>query len=115
VTGSSGQLGSYLCELLIRKHEVVGFDIRLQPYAVLKQLSVTGDIREPKDVREALRGVDAVVHCAAQVSVEKSTEDPLTDASVNVLGTVNMVHESARAGVSKFVYVSSAAEVHTHR
>ncbi|HEX7392276.1 MAG TPA: NAD-dependent epimerase/dehydratase family protein [Thermoplasmata archaeon] len=109
VTGSSGQLGSYLCELLIRKHEVVGFDIRLQPYAVLKQLSVTGDIREPKDVREALRGVDAVVHCAAQVSVEKSTEDPLTDASVNVLGTVNMVHESARAGVSKFVYVSSAA------
>jgi UDP-glucose 4-epimerase len=109
VTGSSGQLGSYLSELLIRKHEVVGFDIRLQPYAVLKQLSVIGDIREPKDVREALRGVDAVVHCAAQVSVEKSTEDPLTDAGVNVLGTVNMVHESARAGVSKFVYVSSAA------
>lgn len=109
VTGSSGQLGSYLCELLMRKHQVVGLDVRMQPYAVLKQLSVVGDIREPKDVRDALRGVDAVVHCAAQVSVEKSTEDPLTDASVNVLGTVNMVHESAKAGVSKFVYVSSAA------
>lgn len=109
VTGSSGQLGSYLCELLMRRHEVVGLDIRLQPYAVLKQLSALGDIRQPEDVRRALRGVDAIVHSAAQVSVDKSIEDPITDASVNVLGTVNVLHESAKAGVRKFVYVSSAA------
>lgn len=109
VTGSSGQLGSYLCELLMRRHEAVGFDIRPQPYAVLKHLSFIGDIQRPGDVRKALGGVDAVVHSAAQVSVEKSVEDPLTDASVNVLGTVNVLHQSAMAGVRKFVYISSAA------
>lgn len=109
VTGSSGQLGSYLCELLMRRHEVVGLDIRPQPFAVLKPFSVQGDIRIPADVRNALREVEAVVHSAAQVSVDKSIEDPITDAGVNVLGTVNVLHESARAGVRKFVYVSSAA------
>jgi len=109
VTGSSGQLGSYLCELLMRRHEVVGLDIRAQPYAVLKSSSVLGDIQRPADVRHALGRVDAVVHCAAQVSVDLSVQDPLTDASVNVLGTVNVLHESAKAGVRKFVYVSSAA------
>lgn len=109
VTGSSGQLGSYLCELLMRRHEVVGLDIRPQTYAVLKPSSVVGDIRQPSDVRRALTGVDAVVHSAAQVSVEKSVEDPVTDAAVNVLGTVNVLHQSARAGVRKFIYVSSAA------
>lgn len=109
VTGSSGQLGSYLCELLMRKHDVVGFDVRNQPYAVLKPSSVVGDIRRPEDMRKALAGVDAVVHSAAQVSVDRSVEDPLTDAGVNVMGTVNALHESAKAGVRKFVYVSSAA------
>ncbi len=109
VTGSSGQLGSYLCELLMRRHEVVGLDIRAQPYAVLKPSSVLGDIQRPADVRSVLARVDAVVHCAAQVSVDMSVQDPLTDASVNVLGTVNVLHESAKAGVGKFVYVSSAA------
>ncbi len=109
VTGSSGQLGSYLCEMLMRRHEVVGFDIRTQPYAVLKQSSVVGDIQRPGDVRKALGGVDAVIHSAAQVSVDRSIQDPITDASVNVLGTVSVLHESAKAGVRKFVYISSAA------
>ena len=109
VTGSSGQIGSYVCENLMRGHAVVGFDIRDQPYDSLKKLSVKGDIREPENVRAVLKGVEAVVHCAAQVSVVKSTQDPLYDASANVLGTVNMLNESVNAGVSKFIYISSAA------
>ena len=50
-----------------------------------------------------------MVHCAAQVSVVRSLEDPVEDASTNVLGTLNMLHESELAEVGKFVYVSSAA------
>jgi len=109
VTGSSGQIGSYVCENLMRDHQVVGLDIRDQPYDSLKRFSVVGDIRDQGSVRNALKGVEAVVHCAAQVSVVKSTEDPLQDASTNVLGTVNMLTESVAAGVSKFIYISSAA------
>lgn len=109
VTGSSGQLGSYVCEALMPDNEVVGLDIRPQPYQNLKAISVQGDVTEPADVRSALKGTKAVIHCAAQVSVEKSTMDPLSDAKTNVLGTVNILNESALAGVSKFVFVSSAA------
>ena len=109
VTGSSGQLGSYVCEELMQGNEVVGLDIRPQPYPNLKAISIQGDVTSPEDVRAALKGVKAVIHCAAQVSVEKSTLDPLSDARTNVLGTVNMLNESSVAGVSKFLYVSSAA------
>jgi len=109
VTGSSGQLGSYVCEELMGDSEVLGLDIRPQPFTNLKASSIQGDITEPGDVRSALKGVKAVIHCAAQVSVEKSTQDPLSDARTNVLGTINMLHESSLAGVSKFIFVSSAA------
>lgn len=109
VTGSSGQLGSYVCEELMGDSEVLGLDIRPQPFTNLKASSIQGDITEPGDVRSALKGVKAVIHCAAQVSVEKSTQDPLSDARTNVLGTLNMLHESSLAGVSKFIFVSSAA------
>jgi UDP-glucose 4-epimerase len=109
VTGSSGQLGSYVSELLVPSHSVVGMDIRPQPLEPLRRISIVGDITEPQDVRRAMSGVDAVIHCAAQVSVEKSLEDPLSDARTNVLGTVTLLHEGVLAGVKRFIYVSSAA------
>ena len=109
VTGSSGQLGSYLCEILMEGHDVHGLDILAQPHPDLRKVSSTGDIRDPGDAKKSLKGVDAVVHCAAQVSVVKSQADPMSDAETNVLGTVNMLHQSEAAGVSKFVYISSAA------
>ncbi|MCJ7490409.1 MAG: NAD-dependent epimerase/dehydratase family protein [Thermoplasmata archaeon] len=107
VTGSSGQLGSYVCELLADKYEIIGMDIK--PGVVPGLKSLVGDIRRPGDVREALSGVDAVVHCAAQVSVERSLEDPVSDAETNVIGTINLLQECAARRVRRFVYVSSAA------
>jgi UDP-glucose 4-epimerase len=110
VTGSSGQLGSYTCEFLSAQgEEVVGLDIVPSLHESTKALTIVGDIRNQAEVSRAVKDVEAVVHCAAQVSVEKSTEDPMTDAQTNVLGTINLLHESARAGAKRFIYVSSAA------
>ena len=109
VTGSSGQLGSYICESMAGEYEVSGLDIAPSRHASTKDLTALGDIRDAGDASRAVSGVDVVVHCAAQVSVERSTEDPATDAHTNVLGTVNMLHASARSGVKRFVYISSAA------
>ena len=109
VTGSSGQLGSFMCELLKKRNDVLGMDILPQPYEQLKSISTIGDITEEAHVKRAVEGVHAVVHCAAQVSVERSTHDPLFDAWTNILGTVTMLNQAAMADVSKFVYVSSAA------
>ena len=107
VTGSSGQLGSYVCEEMYDDHQVLGMDLLLARVEGME--SILGDIRRRDDVREAVAGVDVVVHCAAQVSVERSMEDPVTDAETNVIGTINMLHEAVDAGVRRFVYVSSAA------
>lgn len=109
VTGSSGQLGSYVCESMAGEHEVSGLDIVPSDHSSTSELTVLGDIRNAADALRAVKGVDAVVHCAAQVSVERSTEDPVTDAETNVIGTVNLLHASARSGVKRFVYISSAA------
>ncbi|UCE92312.1 MAG: NAD-dependent epimerase/dehydratase family protein [Methanobacteriota archaeon] len=107
VTGSSGQLGSYVCEHMYDGHDVLGFDLLLGRVEGLE--SIIGDVRRRADVREAVAGVEVVVHCAAQVSVERSMVDPVTDAETNVIGTINMLHEAAEAGVRRFVYLSSAA------
>jgi UDP-glucose 4-epimerase len=104
ITGSSGLIGSYLFERLREKHEVFGLDLRRSPHT-----TITGDIRDYGLVEKVMGGVDAVIHCAAQVSVVKSIEDPLFDAENNVIGTLNLL-EAARKSrrLKRFIYVSSA-------
>ena len=102
VTGSSGQVGSYLIEGL-RDHEVTGLDLRPGPR------TVTGDVRDLDTVSELCAGADAVIHLAAQVSVERSLQDPLEDMNVNSTGTVNLLRAASEGGVELFLYVSTAA------
>ncbi|MET3576615.1 NAD-dependent epimerase/dehydratase family protein [Bhargavaea ullalensis] len=52
---------------------------------------------------------DAVIHCAAQTSVQYSISSPKKDAETNVLGLVNMLDLSTKYGVKKFAFCSSAA------
>lgn len=52
---------------------------------------------------------DIVVHLAAQINVVASIENPCLDTKSNVLGLTNMLHLSARYGVNKFIFSSSAA------
>jgi len=49
---------------------------------------------------------DVIIHCAAQVSVLKSVEDPFNDANNNILGTVNMLQQYPNA---KFIFLSTQA------
>ncbi len=59
--------------------------------------------------RESLVGVDSVIHCAARVHVMSDTEvDPLAAfRKVNVEGTLNLAEQAVRAGVRRFVFISS--------
>ncbi len=110
ITGASGQIGSYVLELLAKKHEVIGMD--LKPYQFnekYRKLVITGDLRSSKFVRNLVKGVDAVIHLAAQVSVERSWMDPVFDAESNIISAVNLLDACVENGVKKFIYVSSAA------
>lgn len=99
ITGSSGFIGTHLCNLLrLRdKHEVVEFDL------------VHGDdIRGTSDLQEKLNKVDVVVHLAAISSVCPS----VTDREIiytNCIGTLSVLQEAVKANVNNIIFASSAA------
>lgn len=65
---------------------------------------VRGDLTEPASLTGVCDGVDAVVHCASRVG-----GDPEALRRTNDLGTRALVEEARRAGVGRFVYLSTAA------
>jgi len=109
VTGASGQLGSYLLDELLIKDEVVGIDLVPSRHASHASLVQKADIRDRPEMLRLMRGADVVVHCAAQVSVVNSINDPYFDLDVNVRGTLTLLDAASRAKVGKFIFISTAA------
>jgi len=119
VTGGAGFIGSNLVDrLLADGHDVTVFDnlstgklanlsdARRQVDLPLDfvRIDITSDALEP-----ALAKVrpEVVLHLAAQIDVRSSVADPVHDAMVNVIGTVNLLEASRRHGVSKLVHTTS--------
>mgnify|MGYP001563351232 CR=1 FL=1 len=50
---------------------------------------------------------DIVNHHAAQIDVRKSVTDPVFDATTNILGTINLLENSVRQKIKKFIFASS--------
>lgn len=121
VTGVAGFIGSHLLEeLLGLGQQVIGLDNFSTGYQrniseVQKQHSrrpfrmVEGDIRSLTTCAEVMRGVDYVLHEAADASVPRSIDDPLTANEVNVVGTLNLLTAARDAGIRRFVFASSSA------
>ncbi len=118
VTGGAGFIGSHLVDKLIsRGYSVVVLDNfhsgEMKSFCeILGRASfevIEGDIRDRKAVREAMDGVDAVVHLAALIDVEESVNNPLETHDVNVNGTLNVLNEAVRSGVRKLLFASSTA------
>ena len=68
---------------------------------------VRGDIGDRRKVQEVLRGVDAVVHFAAESHVDRSILDSTAFVKTNVLGTQCLLDAARHAGVKRFVLVST--------
>lgn len=68
-----------------------------------------GDIRDPDTVKNAMAGIDVVVHLAAQTGVIPSIEDPRLDCEINVGGMLNVLMAVKESGIKKFVFSSSGA------
>lgn len=72
---------------------------------------VPADIRD-RDIAEAVcAGADYIVHLAAVSSVPKSVQDPMTDCTTNVIGTLNYLEAARTEGVKRFVFASSVAPI----
>lgn len=107
VTGAAGQLGSYLVEHLSKEHEVTGLDIHDSKFEIRN--FVKGDIKDYRLAMDTCRGKDAIIHTAAQVSVDRAISDPVLDARENILGTINMLEAATKTMTPQFIYISSAA------
>jgi UDP-glucose 4-epimerase len=118
VTGGAGFIGSHVVDRLLEAgtEAVVVDDLTT---GRRENLPAGADLREA-DVRDAgaMRGLladarpDAVVHLAARASVTRSVAEPEDDGAVNVGGTVALLEAAHRAGVERFVYVSTGGALY---
>jgi UDP-glucose 4-epimerase len=113
VTGGAGFIGSNIVRALTdQAHTVTVLDSLLSGHRSnldrCPARFVEGDIRDPKAVREAIRGCDVVFHLAASVGNKRSIDFPIEDADINVLGTLRVLEAAREAGVRKMVVSSSA-------
>ena len=68
-----------------------------------------GDIRDINICAIAAKGIDVIVHLAANSGVAPSVENPLYDMDVNVRGTFNMLEAARKNSVKRFIFASSGA------
>jgi len=127
VTGGAGFIGSNIVEELLRRNQKVRI---LDNFSTGKRENIShvkdilggenkknleklevveGDIRSYHIVREAIEGVDFILHQAALPSVPRSVKDPLTSNEVNVVGTLNILNAAKETKVKRIVYASSSS------
>jgi UDP-glucose 4-epimerase len=108
VTGSSGTIGTRLCEkLLERGHDVLGLDRRpnkWQESVDAKTLRI--DLLEDAALEKIPAGIEAVVHLAANARVYDLVEEPLL-ARENFITTFNILEWARRNKVGRFLFASS--------
>jgi UDP-glucose 4-epimerase len=118
VTGGAGFIGSHIADLFISK----GYDVE-----IIDDLSSGKRENLPKGTRfhqvsvaspEAAALIrsgnfDIVLHVAGQIDVRKSVADPLYDATVNILGPINLLEAIRLAGgKARFVFTSTGGAVY---
>jgi GlcNAc-P-P-Und epimerase len=108
VTGGSGFIGSYFCDLLRgRGDEVVILDLIDPPASTPHDRFVRGDVRDIAACRAAVAGADRVVHLAAAHHDFGITDE--TYYSVNRDGTQVLVDAMDEAGVAEICFYSTVA------
>ena len=102
ITGSSGYIGSHLCDLLSGEYEIHGLDIKDPQVEVDKFYKL--DINK----QFSIEGIefDAVVHLAALVNVGESQERPISYYITNLNGTMNVLN---KVKTKNFIFASTGA------
>ena len=117
VTGGAGFIGSHITDALIDAgHAVTVIDDlsrgrreQVNAGATFVELDIT-----MPELAAAFAGArpDVVFHAAAQIDVRESVRNPLHDADVNVVGTVNVLRASVDAGARRVVFAASGGAIY---
>jgi UDP-glucose 4-epimerase len=114
VTGAAGFVASYVADAYVNDgHEVVivddlsrGAKGNVNP----KARFYVGDIRDREAIDKIflLEKPSVVNHHAAQMDVRRGVREPLFDAQVNILGSLNLIESALAHGTKRFIYIASA-------
>ncbi len=121
ITGAAGFIGSRLAEMLLASEEVGADEVVLLDaltYSGRRENMATaladprarfvhGSITDPATTDAALAGADWVLHLAAESHVDRSIAGARPFFETNVLGTQQLLESARRAGVARFVHVST--------
>jgi nucleoside-diphosphate-sugar epimerase len=110
VTGANGFVGQRLCAELARRGYTVRAAVRapLPPLLGAAQTVVTGEIGAATEWDRALEGVEMIVHAAARTHVLRNSGTAAQQyIEINTRGTERLALAAVRAGVRRFVYLSS--------
>ena len=117
ITGGAGFIGSHIVDAYIaEEHNVVIVDNlsggvleNINPKAKFYQLDVRSEKLEDVFQKEK---IDVVNHLAAQMDVRRSVDDPKFDASVNVLGGLNLFESARKHRVKKIIFSSTGGAIY---
>jgi len=104
LTGSSGRIGSAIARFLSDKAKMVCIDNRPGPFT-----TSLVDIRARGKVFESVKGVDAVIHCAALLTPHLELFSGSEFWEVNVKGTENLLEACLKYNVKRFVFTSTTS------
>jgi len=117
VTGGAGFIGSHITDAVIDAgHTVTVIDDlsrgrreQVNPAATFVALDITSP-----ELAAAFADAhpDVIFHAAAQIDVRESVRDPLHDADVNVVGTVNVLSAAVDAGARRVIFASSGGAIY---
>ena len=118
LTGGAGFIGSHVADAYVGAgHKVVIVDDLSsgKHENIPKEVEfIKADVRDRKFMEEVFSRVkpEVVNHHAAQINVRRSVEDPVFDADINILGTLNLLELSVKHKVKRFVFASTGGAIY---
>lgn len=118
ILGGSGFIGSSVCDQLLAD----GWSLRVfdrpgvapyRPFSLAESVAwIEGDFQNTSDVRQAVSGVDAVVHLISTTLPKDSNEFPAKDIQGNVVATLGLLDAMVTCNVKRIVFASSGGTVY---
>ena len=117
ITGGTGSFGRKYVRTLLEQHKprriIVFSRDELKQYEMSQEFSAPqmryfiGDVRDPERLRQAMRGVDFVIHAAALKQVPAAEYNPMECIKTNVHGAENVIKAAIAEGVEKVMALST--------